>query len=50
MALRYFLVQTQIPEFTYARTTVTAMLQNYKQEVGPLSIKLEYFDRKVRIL
>lgn len=27
MVLRYFLVEIQIPEFTYARTTATAMLQ-----------------------
>lgn len=27
MVLRYFLVEIQIPEFTYARTTASAMLQ-----------------------
>lgn len=34
MALRYFLVETQIPEFTYVMTTQPAMLLNYKRVLG----------------
>lgn len=32
MALRYFLVEKQIPELTYVRTTATAMLQSYHDD------------------
>lgn len=49
MALRYFLVEIQIPEFTYVRTTATAMLQNYRYyytcRASP-DFKLKHFEKK----
>lgn len=51
MALRYFLVEIQIPEFTYVRTTATAMLQNYHCyyicvcQASP-DFKLKHFEKK----